>query len=75
MECWWESSASAAIPPTSIHDVVDKHNETRSITFGADLIEGIFSVIGVDLEVLFSYRILLFTVIGFGLSTECDILY
>jgi len=35
MEWWWESSASTAIPPTSISDILDQHHKTRGSTFGA----------------------------------------
>jgi len=31
----WEGSKFAAIPPTSASDVMEQHNKTGGITFGA----------------------------------------
>jgi len=33
MEYWWEGSTSAAVPPTSISDVMGEHNKIGGITF------------------------------------------
>ena len=38
MQCWWECSASTAIPPTSTSDVMGPHSKIRGITFKASLI-------------------------------------
>ena len=37
MECWWESSAPTAIPPTSASHTVGQHNKVGGITFGTSL--------------------------------------
>ena len=39
-ECWWECSASTAIPPKSASDIVSQHNKTGDITFRAALMYG-----------------------------------
>ena len=38
MECWWQGSASTAIPPTSTSDIGSKHHKIGGITFGTALI-------------------------------------
>jgi len=39
MEHWQKGSASTVIPPMSASDVMDQHNKTGGITFGAALIK------------------------------------
>ena len=41
-ECWWEGSASAAIPTTATSDIVGWHHKTGGITFGVTLVILVF---------------------------------
>jgi len=34
-ECWWEGSASTAIPPASVSEDMGQHHKIGCITFGA----------------------------------------
>jgi len=38
MECWWEGSASTAIPPTTDLDIVGQNNKIGGVTFREDLV-------------------------------------
>ena len=38
--CWWEGSASTAIPPTSASDLMAQRNKKGGITFEAALMTG-----------------------------------
>ena len=39
MGCWWEGSASTAIPPTPTSDVAYQHHKIGGITFGRAFVD------------------------------------